>query len=305
MNGLLSKRKMLSLVCLVALLGNPLVQPLAVFAKPAATGQLSFAKQVSINGKETPPGQTLFNGDRIRVSGAGTAVLNLGRLGRIELGKDTEFVLSISGDTIGGELLNGCMGILASGGTNTSVKTLKGVVSSDGAQPDSYFVGQRGNQGRVIPSLGETRMMIDGKMQTIAAGESLDIDSPNGQNLLYRRTASTCTTALTCACNLMTDPSSTKNSNESKPNTASNKETGSKSGNSGNTGNSGNSGSGGNSGNGNGGLFIPVLFSAVIGATMAAFMYNSPGPIVRPNGLTCVNPRGFFCRQISPTAPNN
>jgi hypothetical protein len=282
----------MSLLCLVALLGNPLFQPLSVFAKTAATGQLSFAKQVSVNGKQTPPGQTLFNGDRIRVSGAGTAVLNLGKLGRIELGKDTEFVLSISDDTIGGELLSGCLGILASGGTNTSVKTLKGVVSSDGAQPDSYFVGQRGNQGRVIPSLGEARMWIDGKMETIVPGESIDIDSPNGQNLLYRRTASSCTTALTCACNLMTDPSSTKNSNESSSNTAA-QNNGSQSGNS------------GNSGNRNGSAFIPVLFSAVIGASMAAFLYNSPGPVVRPNRLTCVNSTGFFCRQLSPTSPNN
>lgn len=292
MNGLLSKRRIMSLLCLVALLGNPLFQPLSVFAKTAATGQLSFAKQVSVNGKQTPPGQTLFNGDRIRVSGAGTAVLNLGKLGRIELGKDTEFVLSISDDTIGGELLSGCLGILASGGTNTSVKTLKGVVSSDGAQPDSYFVGQRGNQGRVIPSLGEARMWIDGKMETIVPGESIDIDSPNGQNLLYRRTASSCTTALTCACNLMTDPSSTKNSNESSSNTAA-QNNGSQSGNS------------GNSGNRNGSAFIPVLFSAVIGASMAAFLYNSPGPVVRPNRLTCVNSTGFFCRQLSPTSPNN
>lgn len=297
MNALSSKRQTLSFICLAALIGNLVLQPIAAFAKTVNTGQLSFAKQVSVNGKETSPGQTLFNGDRIRVSGPGTAVLNLGKMGRIELGKDTEFVLYISGDTIGGDLVSGCLGILASGGTNTSVKTLKGVVSSDGAQPDSYFVGQRGNQGRVIPSLGETRMLIDGKMETIAAGESMDIDSPNGQNLMYRRTASTCTTALTCACNLMTDPSSTKNSTESQPNTAAQ--------NSGNSGNSGNQGGGGGGNSGGGNFFFPALFSAVIGASMAAFIYNSPGPIVRGNGLTCVNSTGFFCRQLSPTSPSN
>lgn len=299
MNALLSKRQMLSFICTAALLGNLLLQPIAIFAKTTNTGQLSFAKQVSINGKETAPGQTLFNGDRIRVSGTGTAVLNLGKYGRIELGKDTEFVLSMSGDTIGGELMFGCMGVLASGGTNTSVKTIKGIVTSDGSQPDSYFVGQRGNQGRVIPSLGETRMWIDGKMETIAVGESMDIDSPNGQNLMYRRTASTCTTALTCACNLMTDPSSNKNSTEPKSNTTAQ--------NSGQQGNSGNGGTGGgNSGGGGGNFVLPTLFMAVLGAGMAVFFANTPGgPFVNPNGLTCVNNTGFFCKQISPTTPGN
>ncbi len=299
MNALLSKRQMLSFICTAALLGNLLLQPIAIFAKTTNTGQLSFAKQVSINGKETAPGQTLFNGDRIRVSGTGTAVLNLGKYGRIELGKDTEFVLSMSGDTIGGELKFGCMGVLASGGTNTSVKTIKGIVTSDGSQPDSYFVGQRGNQGRVIPSLGETRMWIDGKMETIAAGESIDIDSPNGQNLMYRRTASTCTTALTCACNLMTDPSSTKNSSESKPNTAP-QGNGSQSGNSGGSGNSGNSGN-----SGSGVQYTFAMLTAAIGATMAIFLSNSPGVTISANGLTCVNNTGFFCKQISPTTPGN
>lgn len=292
MNALLSKRPLLAFLCLAALLGNILLQPIAAMAKTVNTGQLSFAKQVSINGKEFSPGQTLFNGDRVKVSGLGSAVLNLGKMGRIELGKDTEFILSITDDTIGGDLVYGCMGVLASGGVNSSVKTLKGVVSSDGSQPDSYFIGQRGKQGRLIPSLGEAKIMMDGKMETVATGESLDIDSPNGQNLMFRRTASTCTNAMTCACGLLPDLANNSN-NQQQSNTNSP---------------SPNSPSPNPPAPaaqaGGGGFFFPTLFSAVLGASMLVFFSNSlGGPVVSGNGLTCVDNTGFFCRQLSPTTP--
>ncbi len=292
MNVLSSLRPILSLICLTVLLGNLLLQPFVATAKTAPpTGQLSFAKQVTVNGKEASAGQTLFTGDRIRVSGLGSAVINLGRKGRIELGKDTEFVLSLSDDLIGGDMVYGCMGIIASTGTNTSVKTNKGVVRSDGTEPDSYFLGQRGNQGRVIPSLGEAQMLIDGKTESVGFGSSLDIDSPNGQNMLYRRNASTCTTGLTCACGLY-DPNN--NATRAATQQQSNIPT--------NTGSSPSAPAAGASNNNS--LTIPLLFTAVLGASMAVFFANNPGgPAVRGNGLTCVDNRGFFCRQVSPTTP--
>lgn len=288
MNTLSQKRPMLSLICLAVLLGNLFLQPVVAFASAAQpTGQLSFAKQVSVNGKEASAGQTLFNGDRIRVSGLGSAVINIGKFGRIELGRDTEFILYISDNMIGGDMINGCLGIIASTGVNTSVKTNKGVVSSDGTQPDSYFLGQRGNQGRVIPSLGEAKILIDGKMETVSSGESLDIDASNGQGNIFRRNGNTCTQGLSCACGLL-DSNSTRASNQ-QANT-----------------NSGSSQSPGKSGgnSGNGGYTLPLLFTAVLGVGMAVFFANNPGgPIAIGNGLTCVDSAGFFCRQVSPTNP--
>lgn len=291
MKTLSSKRPILSFLCIVVLAGNLFLQPLAAIASTApATGQLSFARQVTVNGKEAAAGQTLFDGDRIRVSGAGSAVINLGKRGRIELGKDTEFVLNLTDDMIGGDMTFGCLGIIASSGTNTSVKTTQGVVNSDGSEPDSYFLGQRGQQGRIIPSLGEASMMINGKMETIQTGSSLDIDSPNGQNMLYRRNTSTCTSGMSCACGLY-DPNNnaTRASNQQQSNAPTSSP-------------SSNAPAAGAAGNG--GMTLPLLFTAVLGASMAVFFANNPGgPAVQGNGLTCVDNRGFFCRRVSPTTP--
>lgn len=291
MKTLSSVRPMLSLICLAVLLGNVSLQPFVASAKAAPhTGQLTFAKQVTVNGKEASAGQTLFNGDRVRVAGLGSAVINLGKKGRIELGKDTEFVLSLSDDLIGGDLAWGCLGIIASTGTNTSVRTNKGVASSDGTEPDSYFLGQRGNQGRVIPSLGEAKFLVDGKAENIPVGSSLDIDAPSGQSVLYRRNASTCTSGLTCACGLY-DPNNnaTRAANQQQSNVPPN---------------SGPSNAPSATNGGTGGYTLPLLFTAVLGASMAVFFANNPGgPAVRGNGLTCVDNRGVFCRQVSPTSP--
>lgn len=293
MKTLSSKRPMLSFICLAVLLGNFGLQPLAAMAKTAPpTGQLSFARQVTVNGKEASAGQTLFNGDRVKVSGLGSAVINVGRKGRIELGKDTEFVLSLTDDLIGGDLTWGCLGIIASTGTNTSVKTNQGLATSDGTEPDSYFLGQRGNQGRVIPSLGEAKFLIDGKTESVPTGSSLDIDSPNGQSQLYRRNASTCTSGLSCACGLY-DPNNnaTRASNQQQSNVPSNP---------------GGSNPAPSASAPNGSLTLPLLFTAVLGASMAVFFANNPGgPAVRGNGLTCVDNRGFFCRRVSPTSPTS
>ncbi|MCY7391435.1 MAG: hypothetical protein LH647_08045, partial [Leptolyngbyaceae cyanobacterium CAN_BIN12] len=66
----------------------------------AASGQLSLARQVSINGSDAIAGQTIFSGSRVKVANQGNAVLNLGRLGRIELGADSDFALRIAGNVI-------------------------------------------------------------------------------------------------------------------------------------------------------------------------------------------------------------
>ena len=69
-----------------------------------ATGEIVSASQVTINGFSAISGMTVFSNNRIRTGRLGAAIINLGRLGRIEFGPETDMTLRLSKESVGGEL---------------------------------------------------------------------------------------------------------------------------------------------------------------------------------------------------------
>src|ERR1051326_911250 len=124
-----SPQFILSIVCLTTMLGNLIIHPGSVWAF-AGSGQLTFARQVTVNGNDAVSGQTIFNGNRIKVGSKGTAIINLGKVGRVELGANSEMALLVAENNVGGTLTSGCMTINASAGENVEISTPKGKVSS-------------------------------------------------------------------------------------------------------------------------------------------------------------------------------
>ncbi|MDQ3009144.1 MAG: hypothetical protein M3X11_00350 [Acidobacteriota bacterium] len=259
---------LLSGLCTMALLCNFVLQPLRTLAATAVqTGaQLTFARDVTINGSGAIAGQTVFNRSRIKVGIDGSAILNLGKLGRIELRGPAEFVLRISENTIGGELISGCATVNASDGVKVDINTPKGLITSDGKSPSSFVVGVLRARTILVSTLGTAKFATGGKLENVAAGEALTlISDANGGDRILRRSAAECgNPADFCTCS------------PTFPTRASN------------------SGRGAGSA---GGLLLPALLLAAAGATVAAVIGATGGS---GGGLTCV---GLFCRPISPTNP--
>lgn len=265
-------RVLLSSLCTIALSYNYLLQPIQTWASPAiaASGQLSLARQVSINGSNAIAGQTVFSGSRIKVGDQGNAVLNLGRLGRIELGADSDFTLSIEGNVIGGELNSGCATISAPASVSIELNTAKGDILTDGKSPSSFLAGVRGAAANIIPTLGTVKVDSGGKSEKAAAGELLTlISDPKGGTRLLRGSATDCGgPSATCACSSPT-PRSTPASTAGK----------------------------GSNSAGSPSYLLPALVLAAVGGTAAVLLTLGGNG---SNGLTCV---GAACRPTSPTSP--
>ena len=197
-------RHFLMAFCVLALT-SLLIQPETADARGAqtATGLLTFARQVTINGTEAAAGQTIFSGSRVQVGPGGTAVLSLGALGRIELGGGAEFTLRLAANTLGGDLLIGCMSLSAPARVAVLVNSNQGPITADGSQATAFWLGYKDGAARVIPTIGEIRTTSGTQTEAAKPGDLLTISTtPAGARNMQRRPAAECgqTTGATCAC---------------------------------------------------------------------------------------------------------
>ncbi|HEV2665433.1 MAG TPA: hypothetical protein VG324_11000 [Blastocatellia bacterium] len=99
-------------------------------------GQLIANGPVTVNGNKAITGTTVFNGSNIIVDCAkgNSAVVNLGKLGRIELVAGTKMTLRFSEGLISGDLQDGKAVISTPQDVRVEVKTPDGVVTSNCVQ---------------------------------------------------------------------------------------------------------------------------------------------------------------------------
>ena len=143
-----------------------------------ATGEIAAASQTTINGASVVSGMTVFSNNRIRTGGQGTAIINLGRLGRIEFGPNTDMTLRLSREGIGGELHSNHLVVSARAGVPISIKTPKGMITTDGRQPAALTIAVENNSERVITHMGEATVTSGveedrANVEHVAAGEEL------------------------------------------------------------------------------------------------------------------------------------
>src|SRR5262245_13054550 len=143
-----------------------------------ATGEIAAASQTTINGASVVSGMTVFSNNRIRTGGQGTAIINLGRLGRIEFGPNTDMTLRLSREGIGGELHSNHVVVSARAGVPISIKTPKGMITTDGRQPAALTIAVENKSARVITHMGEATVTSGveedrANVEHVAAGEEL------------------------------------------------------------------------------------------------------------------------------------
>jgi hypothetical protein len=119
-----------------------------------ATGEVVSASQVTINGFSAISGMTVFSNNQIKTGHQGAAIINLGKLGRIEFGSGADMTLRFSERGIGGDLRSNRMVISAGAGIPITVITSKGVVTTDGRQPAALTIYVDNKRANVITHLG-------------------------------------------------------------------------------------------------------------------------------------------------------
>lgn len=175
-------RKVLSVTLMLSMCAFYTQTTTSVLAQTAKSGgEISVVGSATINGTQAISGATVFNDSKIKTSSNGAAAINLGKLGRIELGPDTELTLRYTDTTIGGNLLSGRAVVNAPAGVGVSLATADGIASSDGKQASALTVDVSCGNTRVASSRSDAKLTSGSKTETVAAGQEVAVGTQASQ----------------------------------------------------------------------------------------------------------------------------
>lgn len=156
---------------------------------PKAAGELSVTGSVSINGTSAISGATVFSDSKIKTSRNSGATINLGRLGRVQLGPESEMVVRFNDGVVGGNLASGRALVSTPAGVSISVVTAEGIASADGKQASALTVDVTCGNTRVASTRNEAKVTSGSKIETVAAGSEVSVGAQGGPRCARLSTA--------------------------------------------------------------------------------------------------------------------
>jgi hypothetical protein len=134
------------------------------------TGDLSVVGEVSVNGTSAISGATVFTDSTIVTGQNSSAVVSLGKLGRVELLPNSSMKLSFTDAGVMGTLDSGRARLSTSSGVNASVTTKDGTAVADVNQPNVFLVDVECGDTVVSTQSGRVELRAGDKVKQIAAG---------------------------------------------------------------------------------------------------------------------------------------
>jgi hypothetical protein len=175
-------RKMLSVVLMLSVGGFYTLGATSVLAQTAkAAGELSVVGSATINGTTAISGATVFSDSTVKTAKNGAVVVNLGKLGRIELGPESEMTFNFNDQTIGGKLVTGRAVVSAPAGVGVAVATADGIASSEGKQAVALTVDVSCGNTRVLSSRSDAKITSGSKVEAVAAGQEVAVGTQASQ----------------------------------------------------------------------------------------------------------------------------
>lgn len=171
--------KLLAITLMVSVGSFHLLVAQSAMAKTAAraAGELSFARQVTLNGTAAISGITVFSESRVKTSSVGAATVNLNKLGRVGLGPETEMTLRFAEGMVGGTLHAGQVVVNAPAGVKIAIVTADGTALTEGKQATVLTVDVTGGKMRVAASLGSAQVNSGNKVEKVEAGQEVSVSA--------------------------------------------------------------------------------------------------------------------------------
>lgn len=161
-------------LCLVAAI---LTVPLTVaLMEPGAQGQsgpsgdLSVVGEVAVNGTSAISGATVFSDSTVTTAKGSSAVVSLGKLGRVEMMPSTSMKLKFGDSNVAAMLDSGRVRVSSSSGVNASVKTDDGEAIGNKSQENKFTVDVRCGDTLVAVEKGKVTLRAGDSVKQIAAG---------------------------------------------------------------------------------------------------------------------------------------
>jgi len=129
-------------VVVLVVSGIAIVAGILPQASGAPSGKLIQVEgQVSVNGTSAISGATVFSDSTVTTAGGSSAVVSLGKLGRVEVLPSSTMVLTFGNATVNARMLDSGRGRLSSSsGVNATTSTKDGQLTTTGNQRNEYMV---------------------------------------------------------------------------------------------------------------------------------------------------------------------
>ena len=134
------------------------------------TGDLSVVGEVTVNGTSAISGATVFSDSTVTTGQNSSAVVSLGKLGRVELLPNSSMKLSFNDTGVTGMLSQGRVRLSTSSGVNASVTTKDGMAVADVNQPNVFMVDIECGNTLVSTQSGRVELRAGDSVKQIAAG---------------------------------------------------------------------------------------------------------------------------------------
>lgn len=136
------------------------------------TGEITVRGQVTVNGQTAVSNATILTGSTIVTGANSSAIVSLGKVGRIEILENSNIVLNFSENSITGILSSGKAKVANAAGVATTVTTKDATVIADSSMADNFTVEVECSHTHVDAIAGLVVMREGTSDRQVAAGTS-------------------------------------------------------------------------------------------------------------------------------------
>jgi len=144
------------------------------------TGELSVTGDVSVNSQKVTSGGTIFSGSAIVTAKDSSAIVSLGKLGRVEVAANSSLRLTFVSNAIVGVLDAGRARVSTAAGVSVNLTSKDGAVVVNGTQATAFTVSTESGKTVVATESGLAVLRSGATTTQIAAGNSGVAGTPNG-----------------------------------------------------------------------------------------------------------------------------
>ncbi|MFN0280190.1 MAG: hypothetical protein ACKVRN_16555 [Pyrinomonadaceae bacterium] len=156
------------------------VYSMVAFALPVVqSGEITVTGQVTINGQPAVSGSSVMSGAVIVAGANSSAVVSLGKLGRVEVLADSNATLNFTANSIIVNLASGQTRVSNSAGTAATVTTKDAMAIADISQANNFLVHVECLHTHVDTTSGLVTLRSGSTDKQVAAGTSAETASLN------------------------------------------------------------------------------------------------------------------------------
>src|SRR5215204_3712264 len=142
----------------------------ALAAPKDLTGEISVNGQVTVNGQQVVSNSTIVSGSTIVTGDNATAIISLGKTGRIELLANSNITLKFNDTGITGILSQGKVRVSNAAGVATTITTKDAAILADAGQANSFAVEVECSHTHVDTLSGLVTMRTGNNDKQVASG---------------------------------------------------------------------------------------------------------------------------------------